>query len=587
MRPSRPFAALACAASLSCSLLGQPTAPTPHDAADAEAPRAAVVAPPPPTTLAPRLARVAEASPRPPALRLLEATSFTLLVQDAELRGVLLGLGRESPLNIVVDPDVRGLVSADLANVSLLEILDELVTGRGYHYAVRGNVLRIFRHDRETRTYRVDYPTYTRKGESRVSLAGFIGADTELGGDVQGSTSTGDSSVSEIETSTEQDLWGEIEGAVRTIVFGAADATAASDDDAEDGDGAAAPAASALPDRRVIVSKQAGLISVTAETRVLDEVEHYLQAVAESQRRQVLIDAQIVEVTLGDDFDLGFDIESAPKLPGNNVNGIFERLITPGLREATIAQSLAPVLTEGGISVGFAKDNFGLLLRALAKQTDVRVVSTPRVSTLNNHKAMIKVVRNRVFFVAQTETITPTQGVVQTFTEFIPTVIPVGVNLDVTPQVSEEGEITLHIRPSVSEVASVELQPKTNASQPQNGSLPVVDIRETDTVLRVPDGATIVLGGLVQSREFEQERKVPFFGDIPLLGEVLTGTSTEEQRTELLIFLTPTVLDTPRIARVTERLQSEFEETHALWQRRSLELPWWRKPLGQSYGAYR
>lgn len=585
MRSTPSLALLLAATSLSCTLFGGAREPI-GDSPASPSTRGdlAPVAPIAPPTLAPRLADAAEQSPRPAALRLLESTSFTLLVQDADLRGVLLGLGRESPLNVVVDPDVTGLVSADLANVSLLEILDELVTGRGYHFAVRGNVLRIFRHDRESRTYRVDYPSYTRKGESRVSLAGFIGADTELGGDVQGGGSTGDSSVSEIETSTAQDLWGEIEAAVRTIVFGSADATSGTDS-AED-EGGASRASNALPDRRVIVSKQAGLISVTAETRVLDEVDSYLQAVAESQRRQVLIDAQIIEVTLGDDFDLGFDIEAAPNYSGNNLNGIFERLITPGLREATIAQSLAPVLTEGGISVGFAKDNFGLLLRALAKQTDVRVVSTPRVSTLNNHKAMIKVVRNRVFFIAQTETITPTQGVVQTFTEFIPTVIPVGVNLDVTPQVSEAGEITLHIRPSVSEVASVELQPKTVASQPQNGSLPVVDIRETDTVLRVPDGATIVLGGLVQSREFEQERKVPFLGDIPLLGEIVTGTSTEEQRTELLIFLTPTVLDTPRIARVSTQLRSEFDEANELWKRRSLELPWWRKPLGESYGAY-
>lgn len=562
-------------AQLGC--VGIAPAPVLEPSAAAEAPQPPLSAPPP--TLAPRTLAVPEREPRPPALRLLEALHFSLQLENADLRTVLLGLGRDSPLNVVVAPDVAGSVSADLEDVSLLEILDQIVVGRGYRYAVDGNLLRIFHEDRETRTYQVDYPSYARKGSTRVALAGFMSANASGGGSSGGASSGGasagaqDSSVSEVETAQDGDLWKEIEAAVRTVVFGAPDA-------AQD---AAAPATAepnALAARRVIVSRQSGLVSVTAESAVLDEVERYLDAVAESTQRQVLIEAQIIEVRLGDELDLGFDIEAA-----TGSNGVFERLIVPGLREGTLAQSLAPVLNEGGVSIGFAKDNFGLILRALAKQTDVRVLSTPRVSTLNNHKAMIKVVRNQVFFVAETETIV-SEDVVQTNTEFVPTIVPVGVNLDVTPQISANGEITLHVRPSVSEVVSVAQQPRSSANLPQNGSLPIVDVRETDSVLRVHDGDTIVIGGLVQSREYEQDRKVPRLGELPYIGALFRGTRTEEVRSELLIFLTPTVLDPPRVARVSAEARERLERVDAIGRSRTNTRPWWRKPFGKSYGAF-
>jgi MSHA biogenesis protein MshL len=567
----RSLFAAACLA-LACATTPQPRGTS----ALAPAPRPAAGAP----SLAPRTLSLPESKPRPPALRLLEATRFTLLLQDADLRGVLLGLGRDSPLNLVVAPDITGTVSADLEEVSMLEILEQLVVERGYRYRVEGNLLRIFREDRQTRTYQIDYPSYTRKGDTRVSLAGFMGSSVEVGGESSGGGASGgaqDNSVSQIETQQQTDLWSEIEASVRTIVFGAPDAVSEPRPEGASQEGA-------LAARRVLVSRQSGLVSVTAESAVLGEVESYLDAVASATQRQVLIDAQIIEVRLGDDLDLGFDIEGAPDLPDDTI-GVFERMIVPGLRDATLVQSLAPVLNAGGVSIGIANDSFGLILRAIARQTDVRVLSTPRVSTLNNHKAMIKVVRNQVFFVAETETIV-SDDVVQTITEFVPNVIPVGVNLDVTPQVSADGDITLHVRPSVSEVVSVEPQPRASDDVPQNGSLPVVDVRETDTVLRVRDGATIVLGGLVQSREFEQERRVPGLSDIPLLGALFRNTSVSQIRTELVIFLTPTVLDPPRVTRTAVEARDRLDAVDEVGLERSHGFPWWRRPIGESYGAF-
>ncbi len=536
-------------------------------------------APPPPQSgtsipmgppLSPHVVSRPEARVRPPAVRLLENAKFTLNVQDSELSSLLLGIGRDSPINIVVDPEVEGTLTADLRDVSLLEILDEAVVQRGYAYSVRGNVLRIYKPRRETRTYEVDYPDYQRLGASNVELGGFIGAAPPIG---EGDSSGEDSSTAAVETTQSSDFYGQLEAGLRALVFGSSEVT--SEENLEEG--------SNIEPRRVFVTRGAGIVSVTAEPKVLEQVEEYLYGIAESTQRQVLIDVQVVEVTLTDDLDLGVDLEYAPNW-GVETAGVFARMITPGLREASVAQSLAPLLNEGGLSFGIARDDLGVVLTALAKQTDVRLVSTPRIATVNNHKAVIKVVRNEVFFVAEVENII-TDDIVQQTTEFVPQIVPIGITLDVTPQISSESEILMHIHPSVSEIVDLRIQPTSDPSLPQNGSLPVVDVRETDTVLRVPDEATIVMGGLVHSREFEQERRVPVLGQLPLIGTAFRRLATEERRTELVLFLTPKVMDPPRIARITEGAQSGLDQVNRLRRSRQVVGPWWRRPLGETYGV--
>jgi MSHA type pilus biogenesis protein MshL len=520
-----------------------------------------------------RTVSIPDADPRPAVIRLLESSRFTLDLEDADIRSLLIGLGKQSPLNIIVDPEISGQVTADLDQVSLLQILDEVVVPMGFSYRVENNVLRVYRPERESRTWRIDYPNHTRTGTSDLSLSGFIGATVDIGQD-SSSGSEDDSSALALSTTQTVDFWNEIETSLRAIVFG--DSELATDpDQGEEGD--------ADEPRRVVVARQSGLVVVTADSNTLMDVESYLRQVVEAQHRQVLIDAQIVEITLEDELNLGTDFEVAPGY-GDSTSGVFARGITAGLREATITQAFAPVLTQGGISFGVARDDLGVVLQAIALQTDVRVVSTPRITTLNNHKALIKIVRNEVFFIAEVETeVVEGVGTTQT-TEFVPTIVPVGVTLDVTPQVAADDEITLHIHPSFSEIVSVELQPTSDPSLPQVGSLPVIDLREVDTVLRVRNGGTVVLGGLVQSKEFEQERRVPYVGDIPIIGNFFKGQITEERRTELVIFLTPRVLDPPQITQIWEDIESRFSEIDDLRRERSLGNPWWRHPRGRALG---
>jgi len=546
---------LVCVLAMSCAEL----APVPVE-------RAAVA--PPPDRLSAQTISIPDAAPRPAGMRLLEETKFTLALQDASLSTVLLGLGHESPFNAVIDPKISGTVTADFRNVSMRVILDELLLPRGYHYNVRGNFLRMSSSERTTRTYRVDYPNYARRGNSDLVISGAIATSPDIGA---GSSEAGDdSSSTRIQTTQEVDFWAELESSLKVILFG----DSSGDSESEDAD---------TLDRRLVVAKQAGLLTVTAEPKVLGQIENFLDEIARSTERQVLIDVRILEVDIGDDLDFGVDWEAAAGLGGSE--GTLGRTVKPGLTDAFAISDLAPVLTGGGFLFGIAADEISVLLAALASERNVRVVSTPRIATLNNHKALIKVVRNEIFYVAEVETeLVEAVGTTQTV-EFVPQVVPVGVTLDITPQISDDGHITMHIHPSISEVVDVVIQPQSNPDLDSVGSLPVIDLRETDTVMRVPDQNTILIGGLIQSREFERHDKIPLLGDIPYLGALFRMTRVEEARTELIILVTPTILDAPTIARVRNEAERSLNDLDALRGDRRAESPWWRRPFFEDYGV--
>ncbi len=571
---------LACIAAFGLGCASTPGAP-PTPESDGAVEPAQVLGPAP----SPRMLSTPDERPRDPVVRLMSEGRYTLTVQNADLAGILLGLAHDLPINVVVEPGVTGTVDADLKNVSLLELLQQLVVARGYQYEIAGRTVRIFRSDRETRTWQVDYPSTRQNGESQFSVSGAVaqsvsGSSSSSEGSGGGSQSQ-DTSTSAISTELSLDFWTEIERGVRLLVDGSDGVVEAPP--AEGEDAASVPiVAAGVESRRVLVSRQAGLLLVTAPAAALDEVDHYLAMAVQSLGRQVLIDTRIVEVTLGDELDLGLDIEFSPSLDstsGQNPAGTIVRAITGGIARdnAISSTNLAPVLTTGGFTFGIATDTVGVILTALARQSDVRVVSTPKIATLNNHKAIVKVVRNEVFFVAETEVSVIANVGQSAVTTFTPTITPVGVTLDVTPQISKNNDVTLHVHPSVSEIVEVREQPLV-AGQTASGSLPVVNLRETDSVVRVRDGETLVIGGLIQTRDLDIEKKVPLLGDIPWLGQLFRQSDVTEVRSELVIFLTPTVLDAPTIRRVDRESQERLgllDDTRV--DRRAIEPRWWRK----------
>ena len=276
-------------------------------------------------------------------------------------------------------------------------------------------------------------------------------------------------------------------------------------------------------------NQMAGLIFATDFPSNLDTIASFLEMVENAVSRQVVIEVKIIEVKLNDDFQAGIDWTA---ILGNTL---------------TMTQSIGTL--QGGFNLNVTNDDFTAVIQALSQHGSVNVLSSPTVSTLNNQAAVMRVGTQDVFFTTTTQR-DSTGTIVQTAT--VPSTINEGVVLDVTPQISADGIITMNIHPTITERTG-------QATSPDGLTVPIVDIRESDTVVRVAEGDTVVLAGLISSRTLEQVNKVPILGDIPVLGNLFKRITRETRKTDMVILLTPTIM-TIRTAAEYARQRIEQQE---------------------------
>jgi MSHA type pilus biogenesis protein MshL len=289
------------------------------------------------------------------------------------------------------------------------------------------------------------------------------------------------------------------------------------------------------PSGKVTVSPNAGTLIVADRAENLDRVEAHLRHLEEIIGRQVQIEARVIEVTLNDRFQLGIDYGLFPRAVG--IGGSVAGAATG---DNALFQAFAPV--AGGFQAGILRTNdFSVLLEALHSQGQVNVLSAPRVSTLNNRPATINVTEQVP--VVSREVVGGEVDATSTRDVYDVTFEEAGIELEVTPQVSEDGALTIRVHPRVTEVSGSITTPDGLQT------LPIINQRETDTVLKVRDGESIVLGGFIQTRRREELLKVPGLGDLPVLGPLFRRTDQREDKVELVILLTPRVLDANGIAR--------------------------------------
>jgi len=236
----------------------------------------------------------------------------------------------------------------------------------------------------------------------------------------------------------------------------------------------------------------------------------------------------------------------------------------------SFAQSLST--GTGVFQFGVSNQDFTALLDAMSQQGKLNILSSPKVSTLNNQKAVIKVGREEIFFEPQYDVVTTTDPLTgkikdsqSVLSSVEPKTVTIGIVLDVTPQISPDGYITMNIHPSVTELVKVE---EFRVKGEVYATAPVIDIRETDTVVRANDGQTIVIAGMMQDKKKEVKTRVPFLGDIPVFGNLFSRTEEEIQKTELVILLTPTILVGKRIEDLSrEELRRLEEIKRGYWER--------------------
>jgi MSHA biogenesis protein MshL len=484
---------------------------------------------------------------------------FDLAVSGAPAKQVFMSIVSGTRYSMLVHPEVAGAISVNLKDVSVQEALQSIREIYGYEYRVDGTRIYVQPAGIQTRVFRVNYLIGQRTGRSDIRVTSGSVTDTPSTGlpGVPGAAApgavagpgviSGALDSSRIQTQTLSDFWEELRRTLQTIV-GAADG------------------------RNVIVNPQAGVVVVRAMPTELRNVEAYLKAIRASVERQVMLEAKIIEVTLSEQFQAGVNwalFSTNRKAGGGQLNpnttlgttGVLSTpsgpTLSPGaltsdLSNAALATTGTGTLlsgTPGGSLLGlaFQTQNFAALLQFLETQGLVQVLSSPRIATMNNQKAVLKVGTDE-FFITNITGGSTTSGVVSGATTTFPTLTlrPFfsGVALDVTPQIDEGSNIILHIHPSVSEVQQDNRQINLGTTFGGNVTLPLArsTVSETDSIVKVVDGNIVAIGGLMKVDVDDERSGIPGAQDIPAAGALFRSRSRTSVKKELVILIKPTVI---------------------------------------------
>lgn len=461
---------------------------------------------------------------------------FNLTVNNASAQQVFLGIVSGTRYSMLVSPDITGALSINLKNVTVFEALDAIRELYGYDYRIDGNRIYVESLTARTRVFKINYINGQRKGTSDIRVTSGSVSDAPNTGtsSTGGPTTTTNSTTpvafetSKITTTTESDFWSELRRSLVAIIG--------------DKDG-----------RTVVVSPQSGVVLIHALPLELRQVERYLQATQLSVDRQVMLEAKIIEVQLSDGYQSGINW-GAFNRSGQNRFSVGADAATQSYPygETAAGSSLGTVLgntlpkaigaASGLLNIAVQADNFAALISFLNTQGHVHVLSSPRIATMNNQMAVLKVGTDE-FFVTNVSSTTVT-GTTTTSTPNV-TLRPFfsGIALDVMPQISDDGQITLHVHPSVSQVSEKD---KTVDLGGNLGKLhlPLASstVSETDSVVRVQDGTIVAIGGLMQQSMSDDRSGVPVAGDVPVFGALFRQTNRASQKRELVILLKTTVV---------------------------------------------
>ncbi len=497
---------------------------------------------------------------------------FDLSVNNAPASQVFLAIVSGTRFSMVLHPDVKGELSVNLKDVTVTEALDTLRDLYGFDYTVQGNRITILPASLQTRIFKVNYLQALRRGqtETRVSSGSITDGSSSPGTPAPGAipvpttgptgaSNTRATESSRVTTTSNSNFWGDIQNSLTAILGGATG-------------------------RSVVVNPQSGVIVVRAMPNELRGVEQFLTAMQLIVERQVMLEAKIIEVRLRDGYQAGINwagfrdgstrfgagvISPGTALQRDGAIGTATARAADGtLRSDSVFSggSVAGIASGLALGTGAAGGLFGLalqtqdfaaLLTFLETQGGVNVLSSPRVATINNQKAVLKVGTDD-FFVTNVSTTSSTSGTSTTVTPTI-TVAPFfsGIALDVTPQIDDNSSIILHVHPSVSNV--VEKRKVIDLGSLGAFTLPLAssDVNETDTIVRVTDGNIVAIGGLMRQQSSSERSQVPGVGDAPGIGGLFRQRDSSNSKSELVILLKPTIIHSDR------NWQEDLEQTRA------------------------
>ena len=466
---------------------------------------------------------------------------FRVQAENVDAKEFFASLLNETSYGIVVHPDVAGTISLDLQNVTIGEVLNAISSIYGYDIQQKGKIFYVYPAGVRTETFSVDYLLVKRSGLASLNIT-TGGVSSKDSSSDSNSNSNSDSSSSSsnssddsssdksfdsdsgtsVITSTANDFWTSLEKAITNFIG--------------KGNG-----------KSVIVSPEAGLVVVSANPSELKAVKTFLDSAQQRLTKQILLEAKVLEVRLADEFQAGIDWSilgsskhwrsEYPRRDYKKDDPRYARYDWTGYEGRT-------GVLDGITHIVFRDSehfNLGVAVELLQTQGDVSILSSPRITTSNNQKAVIKVGEDE-YFVTKFETSTVTSASSTTSSPSVEyTPFFSGVSLDVTPQIKDDGSVLMHIHPAV---IKVEEQTKSVVyGDEQMLAMPMAKstIRETDTVVQANSGDVIVIGGLIEERKVDETSKVPLLGDIPYIGNLFKNTDKVTEKVELVILIRPIV----------------------------------------------
>jgi len=499
--------------------------------------------------------------------------------QSVPLRDILFELAKQADYDLELDPNIRGSIIFTARNRPFDQVIERIAGIAGLRYSFENDVLRVEEDNPYSKLYKIDYLSYVRSSASGISndISVVSGDGTDTGSSFTASSETEINFWGELENNLEQILGGQTTGALKTRRDPTIQATAPNPT-VETTDGQAVEAnvtfgqvptdetddTSAANDnvnvQTFTLNKQAGLVNVFGTDKAHKDVAEYLKQVKKAVTSQVLIEAKILEVTLNDTYATGVDWRAIDLFGSESALNFFTAAGNTGLN--TLASGLGSTanLTVPGIdsgvttktfAAGIAGNDVQALITALSQFGTVKALASPRMTVLNNQPAVMNVATNVVFFDIDIDTsVDDDTGDRETDIDADAQNVPVGVLVNVQPSINlEDRTVSLALRPTITSISQrvenpaidfiSQTVPGVNVSSP----VPELNVQEVDSVIKVNDKQPIVMGGLLQDVITTNQNSVPILGEIPYLGAAFRDDTSSIQKTELIIFLKATILD--------------------------------------------
>ncbi|HEV2008504.1 MAG TPA: secretin N-terminal domain-containing protein [Burkholderiales bacterium] len=531
----------------------------------------------------------------PPPRPAVKPPTYSVVVSEVPVKELLFALARDTKQNVDIHPGLQGLVSLNAINETLPAILERVSKQVNLRYRIEGNTIIVSPDSPFMKTYKVNYVNMTRETTSTIGVSGQIqgatgggttaGAAGASGGAGSGASGQTNASNTVVKTVSNNNFWESLRDNIRAILASTRNQSLTSEQRAERAEtqrtareerlqqaeavaraGQAAPQlfnsvfgspALAIPiagDVRddIVLNPISGTISVLATEKQHALIQQHIDSISQISQRQVLIEATIAEVTLSDAYQGGIDWSRLA-----NSGGItFTQSLIGGIPNAFNAGSLAIGYTNANSSIG----NIAASIKLLDQFGNTRVLSSPKLMALNNQTALLKVVDNIVYFTIEATTTTAANvGTNTTFNTTAQTV-PVGMVITLTPQINDNGQVTLTVRPTITRINGFANDPNpslcsaaiaaSNAGKCLTNPVPQIQTREMESVLQLVSGQTAVLGGLMQDNTQYNRNSVPGVGNpvnTGVLSELFSMRDDKVTKSELVIFLRSTMIPNPSL----------------------------------------